>query len=712
MRASNTYRELSTSASSASSPSSSSSARKRDFSSISSSLTPPPSNPSSSQLAIAPKNTDEAIHILHQLCAFEHIFHEFFAVLDGLIKPPIRATSELYYDRRHLFINPITGVLAKRNDNEDTLIKMIGLISASQKELSSNKIPDYWLEKIETNFLSALSNKQVHLRSVPEFNNQAGLFVKPTVSDTATIIGLKGQSKGKSTSAAYKRAKSTGWGVKSKGDISVRGIEFVLFTFPLEIGDPDGLGFNKDLLFDETYQEQDYICLGLGMARAINHRCNNNVNWQFSRQMCFETSIIDVGCVIGKLKRKKVLLRGEQIFAFYSDLFAKTQCLCSSKKCLNRPPGYKIPTTPSLFPPSTSSSGSTPLVIRTPEPSTNPSPDIVSTVQISSMEGIHASSFSGNGTSMIDVSAEFLHDDNKSLTINITSEAESTLVQVGSVKHQQEHPTVSTSTALATKSNHLIGTNRDNPILIDCDSDEDEKDVDNENLMEICLNTDTQDADLEIISEDEWNRSKKRRENPTSQHNGNTSSKIDNDLIKNPKLVPIEIIDVTEDDEDEVQFVKVVKNQGYLELDALLDKALEIADRDPIIEFAPPIASKITIEVDIIPLDEDVQIIDDCKENKADNCKDGIVAEDKKMTRWDMVADKLKKESEELRDYKKRWNTAHSNVWFSRPRNYGKGSRQCRVCAHQAGLIRKWGLDMCRQCFREKSKQIGFTKSN
>ncbi|WOO84820.1 40S ribosomal protein S29 [Vanrija pseudolonga] len=51
---------------------------------------------------------------------------------------------------------------------------------------------------------------------------------------------------------------------------------------------------------------------------------------------------------------------------------------------------------------------------------------------------------------------------------------------------------------------------------------------------------------------------------------------------------------------------------------------------------------------------------------------------------------------------------AHSNVWFSRPRNYGKGSRQCRVCAHQAGLIR--GLDMCRQCFREKSKAMGFVK--
>ncbi|WVQ85354.1 40S ribosomal protein S29 [Cryptococcus sp. DSM 104549] len=46
------------------------------------------------------------------------------------------------------------------------------------------------------------------------------------------------------------------------------------------------------------------------------------------------------------------------------------------------------------------------------------------------------------------------------------------------------------------------------------------------------------------------------------------------------------------------------------------------------------------------------------------------------------------------------------------PRNYGKGSRQCRVCAHQAGLIRKWGLDMCRQCFREKAAAIGFEKNN
>jgi small subunit ribosomal protein S29e len=33
-----------------------------------------------------------------------------------------------------------------------------------------------------------------------------------------------------------------------------------------------------------------------------------------------------------------------------------------------------------------------------------------------------------------------------------------------------------------------------------------------------------------------------------------------------------------------------------------------------------------------------------------------------------------------------------------------------RVCAHQAGLIRKYGLNVCRQCFREKANDIGFHK--
>ncbi|OQU97489.1 hypothetical protein CLAIMM_03414 [Cladophialophora immunda] len=53
---------------------------------------------------------------------------------------------------------------------------------------------------------------------------------------------------------------------------------------------------------------------------------------------------------------------------------------------------------------------------------------------------------------------------------------------------------------------------------------------------------------------------------------------------------------------------------------------------------------------------------------------------------------------------------SHESVWYSRPRNFGKGSRGCRVCTHKAGLIRKYGLNICRQCFREKSQDIGFIK--
>ncbi|KAI3340540.1 ribosomal protein S14p/S29e-domain-containing protein [Ustulina deusta] len=54
---------------------------------------------------------------------------------------------------------------------------------------------------------------------------------------------------------------------------------------------------------------------------------------------------------------------------------------------------------------------------------------------------------------------------------------------------------------------------------------------------------------------------------------------------------------------------------------------------------------------------------------------------------------------------------SHESVWYSRPRNYGKGARQCRLCTHKAGLIRKYGLNLCRQCFREKSADVGFIKS-
>ena len=48
----------------------------------------------------------------------------------------------------------------------------------------------------------------------------------------------------------------------------------------------------------------------------------------------------------------------------------------------------------------------------------------------------------------------------------------------------------------------------------------------------------------------------------------------------------------------------------------------------------------------------------------------------------------------------------------SRPKKYGKGGRRCRVCGNQNGIIRKYGLMTCRQCFRTYAEDIGFVKYN
>eukprot|EP01115_Flamella_aegyptia_P002377 TRINITY_DN136412_c0_g1_i1.p1 TRINITY_DN136412_c0_g1~~TRINITY_DN136412_c0_g1_i1.p1 ORF type:complete len:57 (-),score=0.23 TRINITY_DN136412_c0_g1_i1:195-365(-) len=52
----------------------------------------------------------------------------------------------------------------------------------------------------------------------------------------------------------------------------------------------------------------------------------------------------------------------------------------------------------------------------------------------------------------------------------------------------------------------------------------------------------------------------------------------------------------------------------------------------------------------------------------------------------------------------------HQNIWYSHPRKYGKGSRSCKICANKHGLIRKYSMNICRQCFREYAKDIGFIK--
>ncbi len=39
-----------------------------------------------------------------------------------------------------------------------------------------------------------------------------------------------------------------------------------------------------------------------------------------------------------------------------------------------------------------------------------------------------------------------------------------------------------------------------------------------------------------------------------------------------------------------------------------------------------------------------------------------------------------------------------------------RGKRKCRFCGNVRGLIRKYGLYVCRKCFRERANSLGFRK--
>ncbi|KAM8911775.1 small ribosomal subunit protein uS14-like [Lycaon pictus] len=52
----------------------------------------------------------------------------------------------------------------------------------------------------------------------------------------------------------------------------------------------------------------------------------------------------------------------------------------------------------------------------------------------------------------------------------------------------------------------------------------------------------------------------------------------------------------------------------------------------------------------------------------------------------------------------------HQQLYWSHPRKFGQGSRSCCICSNWHGLIRKYGLNICHQCFRQYAKDIGFIK--
>ncbi len=54
----------------------------------------------------------------------------------------------------------------------------------------------------------------------------------------------------------------------------------------------------------------------------------------------------------------------------------------------------------------------------------------------------------------------------------------------------------------------------------------------------------------------------------------------------------------------------------------------------------------------------------------------------------------------------------HSELWKSNQKIVqGKGARRCVMCGNRIGLIRKYELNVCRQCFRENNDNLGFSKT-
>lgn len=45
-------------------------------------------------------------------------------------------------------------------------------------------------------------------------------------------------------------------------------------------------------------------------------------------------------------------------------------------------------------------------------------------------------------------------------------------------------------------------------------------------------------------------------------------------------------------------------------------------------------------------------------------------------------------------------------------RKFGPTTKRCRLCGNRRGHIGKYGLNICRRCFRENATKLGFKKYN
>lgn len=49
-------------------------------------------------------------------------------------------------------------------------------------------------------------------------------------------------------------------------------------------------------------------------------------------------------------------------------------------------------------------------------------------------------------------------------------------------------------------------------------------------------------------------------------------------------------------------------------------------------------------------------------------------------------------------------------IKLTQSKRMGKGARVCRRCGTHRGIIRRYGLNICRRCFYEIGKDINFRR--
>ena len=74
-----------------------------------------------------------------------------------------------------------------------------------------------------------------------------------------------------------------------------------------------------------------------------------------------------------------------------------------------------------------------------------------------------------------------------------------------------------------------------------------------------------------------------------------------------------------------------------------------------------------------------------------------------------MTAKDWKKQFKQV-EHKKAESTRQLKFNKPKERKYGRGTRSCVLCGRKKGLIRRYYLNICRQCFREVAHKIGFKK--